>query len=626
MGVASVKAIKSLSERKDFLYRLLNDVRALELMIDNDLLEKGIQRIGAEQELCLVDKNFQPSKNALKVLKEINDPHFTTELALFNLEINLDPITLRSKCFSDLEKQLYELLSLAQKEAIKIEENKILLTGILPTIKKTDLDIKNITPRKRYKVLNSVLKKQRGNSFMLRIKGIDELILKHESILFESCNTSFQVHLQIPLNEIVDKYNWSQMIAGPILSIMSNSPLLLGKELWSETRVALFQQSIDLRNKSHLLREQKPRVSFGTEWIKKSIIELYKDEIVRYTPLLTSDFDEDAVAKLKEGLTPKLQALNLFNGTIYKWNRLCYGINNNKPNLRIENRYIPSGPTIKDEIANAIFWVGVMQGMPNKCKNIYEQVPFNEVKGNFINAARTGINTYFNWFGKGISAKKLIKDHLLPMAYKGLIKSKINTDDINYYLNIIEKRVDTHQTGSIWITKCNRKLRKDFTKDVANTALTSCIYKNQQKGKPVHQWKIIKPEQGLIINVDQSKLEKFMTTEIFVVHENDLLELVVKIMQWKNIHHIPVVNSKNKLCGLITKTNLIEISNIKDKLLIAKDIMIKNIITVDAKTSVKTANGLMITNKIGCLPVLEYGDLIGILTKNDLEKLQYVST
>ena len=621
MGSESVKAIKSLSERQDYLYHLLNDVKALEMMIENDLFEKGIQRIGAEQELCLVDKNFRPSNSALKLLEKINDNHFTTELALFNLEINLDPIKLDANCFSQLENQLNTLLSKAHHEASKIDNNKIILTGILPTIKKKDLVFENITPYKRYKVLNNVLKKLRGNDFRLRIKGVDELILKHESILFEACNTSFQVHLQIPLKEIVDKYNWSQMIAGPMLSIMSNSPLLLGKELWSETRIALFQQSVDSRNKSYLLREQKPRVSFGSYWLRKSFLELYKDDIVRYTPILTSNFDEDAVAELKKGNVPKLQALNIHNGTIYKWNRLCYGQNNGVPNLRIENRYIPSGPTVKDEIANALFWIGVMQGMPEKYKAIYDKASFKDAKGNFINAARTGINTYFNWFGNGISAVRLIKEVLLPLAVKGLKKSNINKNDIKYYLNIIEKRAEAHQTGSVWIIKSNRKLRKHLTNDIANATLTSCIYKNQIIGKPVHQWSLVKLGQNIKVNVDESKIEKFMTTEIFVVHENDLVELVIKMMKWKNINRVPVVNDNNKVIGIITKTKLNEVCLEKEKLLVAKDIMVKKVITVGSEISIENAKKIMIKNKIGCLLVLEYDELVGILTKNDLKKL-----
>ncbi len=626
MGFQSVKAIESLSERKDFLYHLLNDVKALDMMIENDLFEKGIQRIGAEQELCLVDKNFLPSKNALKVLEKIDDERITTELALFNLEINLDPIKLGTSCFSKLENQLNFLLNKAHQSAKEIEDNKILLAGILPTLKKKDLVFENITPHKRYKVLNNILKKIRGNDFKLRIEGVDELILKHESILFEACNTSFQVHLQIPLRQIVDKYNWARVISGPMLSIMSNSPMLLGKELWSETRIALFQQSVDLRNQSFLLRGQKPRVSFGNKWLRNSIIEIYKDDIVRYTPILTSNFDENAVELVKQGKIPQLRALNIHNGTIYKWNRLCYGINNGVPNLRIENRYIPSGPTVKDEIANALFWVGVMQSMPKKYKKVYDKIPFREVKGNFINAARTGINTYFNWFGKGISAKRLIKEQLLPLAYEGLIKSKIDEKDISYYLNIIEKRVDAHQTGSVWITNSNRKLRKKLTKDIASATLTSCMYKKQIIGKPVHQWKLANPKQCVDMDLKNIELDKFMTTEIFVVNEDDLVDLVVKIMEWKNIHHIPVVNNKNKVTGLITQTNLNAIDLNKNKLIVAKDIMIKNIITVSSDTSFKEAKNMMIKNKVGCLPILEYGDLIGMLTKNDLIKLQDTSS
>jgi predicted transcriptional regulator len=625
MGSQSVKAIKSLKDRKEYLYHLLNDVKALELMIENDLFEKGVQRIGAEQELCLIDKKYRPSKKALEVLRDINDPHFTTEIALFNLELNLDPLLLKTDCFSKLENEINILLNKAHKSAKKFDNDKVLLAGILPTLKKKDLVFKNITPLKRYTVLNDVLKNIRGNDFKLRIEGVDELILKHETILFEACNTSFQVHLQIPLDKIVDQYNWAQTISGPVLSVMTNSPMLFGKELWSETRIALFQQSMDIRNQSYLMREQKPRVSFGNGWVKKSIIELIKDDIVRYTPLLScTKFKEDAVQVLGEGKIPKLNALNVLNGTIYKWNRLCYGTTNGIPHFRIENRYISSGPTVKDEIANAIFWVGIMQGMPDEFKSIYKKTPFKEVKGNFINAARTGINTYFNWFGKGMSARRLAKEKLLPMAYLGLEKSNIDKADIKKYLKIIEDRVDMHQTGSIWLAKSQRKLRKKLTTDIASAALTSSLYKNQIKGKPVHLWKLASGRVAYDIEMSDIKLEKFMTTEIFVVNENDLVDLVIKIMEWKDIHHLPVVNGKNKLVGIITKTNLNEIKTVKKKSLVAKDIMITNIITVSSDISILEAKEIMIINKIGCLPILEGVDLIGILTKRDVEKLEQI--
>ncbi len=622
MGSQSVHAISSLKQRKKFIYHLLNDVKALEKMIADDIFEKGIQRVGAEQELCIVNKNYRPSVNALKILDSINDPHFTTELALFNLEINLDPEELTTDCFSTMEKQLKHYVAIANKAASKVDNDKILLAGILPTLKKKDLIFKNMTPFERYKTLNDVLKNIRGGDFKLRIKGVDELISKHKSILFEACNTSFQVHLQIGLDEIVDKYNWSQAIAGPVLSIMTNSPLLLGRELWSETRIALFQQSIDMRNTSYLLREQKPRVSFGNNWVKKSILELFTDDISRYTALVTAKFNEDSLDSLKKGILPKLAALNLHNGTLYKWNRVCYGVHKNKAHLRIENRFIPSGPSIKDEIANALFWVGVMQGMPEKYKEIWNIMSFNDARGNFINAARTGINTYFNWFGKGISAKKLVRKILIPMAKKGLRKSEINPTEIDYYLGIIEKRINKNTNGSKWLIRSNRELRKLVSKDEANILLTYYMYKNQQKNIPVGEWKLAKVDHSKV-SKKEDKLYKIMTTELFVVNENDLVELVQKIMEWKRICHMPVVNESNKIIGIITRTNLdtIDIKKAKNNLLVAKDIMVTEVITATPETLIEDAEKLMNLKNIGCLPIIENEELIGVLTRNDLLKI-----
>ena len=625
MGSQSIKAITSQRQRKKFIYHLLNDLDALKKMIDEDLFEKDIQRIGAEQELCIVNKNYRPSLNALKILEKINDPHFTTELALFNLEINLDPIELKKNSFSEFEKQLIQFLAKAENAANYFDNDKILLAGILPTLKKKDLIFKNMTPFDRYVTLNEAFKNVRGGDFKLRIRGVDEIIINHESILFEACNTSFQVHLQIGLDEIVDKFNWAQAIAGPVLSVMTNSPLLLGRELWSETRIALFQQSIDLRNTSFLVREQKPRVSFGHDWIKKSIIELFTDDISRYTPLVTTDFDSDSMEELQKGIKPELRALNLHNGTLYKWNRVCYGVKDNIAHLRIENRYIPSGPSIKDEIANALFWVGVMQGMPDKYKNIWEVLPFRDARGNFVNAARTGMNTYFNWFGKGISAKKLAIEILIPMARDGLKKSNIDIADIDYYLNIIEKRIKKNLDGSKWTIRSKRKLRKSVSRDEANILLTYNMHKNQQQNIPISKWELANVDKE---KISHDKLYKIMTTELFVVNEDDLVELVKKILEWKNIHHMPVVNASNKITGIITRTRLenIDIEYTKNNLIVAKDIMTKNIITATPETLIEDAKDTMITNNIGCLPIIDDGELIGIFTKSDLLKIDKYSS
>ena len=623
MGSQSVTAIKSKKGRKEFVQYLLKDIEAFEYMLQNNLFETGVQKIGAEQELCIVDECFRPNNIALDILDQINDEHYTTELALFNLEINLDPHKLEKKCFSDLEKELNILLNKGKALAKDIDNSKIILAGILPSLKKKDLIFKNVTPFKRYKTINNVIRKIRGDDFKLHIQGVDELNLKHESILFEACNTSFQVHLQINPEEAIDKYNWSQAIAGPLLSVMTNSPLLLGKELWSETRIALFQQSIDLRNTTHFSREQKARVSFGNGWLKNSILELFTDDIARYSPIVTSSFSEDSLALVKDGIMPKLKALSLHNGTLYKWNRLCYGVHNNSAHLRIENRYIPAGPSVKDEIANALLWVGVMQGMTNGHKEIWNKMSFHDAKSNFINAARTGLNSYFKWFNKGYSAKRLLEEVLIPIAKKGLQKSNVDENDINYYLGIIQQRINKNITGSSWIRSNKRILRKRLSKYETNVILTEHIYKNQDKNLPISQWKTIDVEFN---NIDKKydKAYKIMSSNLYVVHENDYLKLAKKIMEWKKIHHIPVVNNQNRVVGVINSDciNSLDFEEDKNQHLVSKDVMNLSYKIVNPETTFNSINNTISKSENSCVIVIDKEEMVGIITQNDINKVR----
>ncbi len=620
MGSQSVRAIHSIEDRKKFISHLLNDVAAFELMLKKNSFETGIKRIGAEQEICIVNNNFTPAYNALEILEQLNEPNFTTELGLFNLELNLDPYVLTDDCFSKVEKVLSDYMDTLYEQTDSLEQTKPILTGILPTLRIKDLDFKYITPYQRYKTLNNAMKDIRGDDFKLYIQGVDELKIRLNSILFEACNTSFQVHLQIDPDEAVNMYNWSQAIAGPMLSLMTNSPLLLGKELWSETRIALFQQSIDLRTKSHLLRGQKPRVSFGNDWIRNSIIEIFTDDIARYTPILTSDFEEDSLALLSQGIMPPLKALNLHNGTLYKWNRLCYGVHKNVAHLRIENRYIPSGPTIKDEIANAMLWIGTMMGMPNDCKNIWKRIPFKEAKGNFTNAARTGIDSYLSWFGKEIPAKKLAKDTLLPLAEKGLLKAGVNKSDIELYLGIIKKRIANNTTGSKWIVRNKRLLQEKYSLFETKVMLTKRIHELQKKNIPIHEWKDFEMTQETL-NETKNKVYKIMTRELFVISPDDLLGLVSKIMEWKNIKHVPIINKDNKMVGMINKEQLEKIDFTLDDNdnLTAKQIMDTNFISMYPDAYIEDLQKEFSNNNLTSAAVMYQDELIGIVTTSDLE-------
>lgn len=594
----------------------MRDVEALDFMIENDLIEKKPIRIGAEQEFCLVNNSFLPKKNALEVLKEINDEHFTTEIGNYNLELNLDPLELSGNCFSEMALRLKQHLEKANEAAEK-KDTKIVLTGILPTLSLNDIGIESMTPIQRYGVLNQAIKETRKQDFDIHIKGVDELNMKHDSVMLEGCNTSFQVHLQINPDDFIDSYNWAQTISGPILSVCTNSPLLFGKELWSETRIALFTQSVDTRANSFLLNEKQSRVNFGRDWLQGSITNIFKDNISRFRSLVSSEYIKDSLEMISNGEIPKLKALNLHNGTVYSWNRVCYGVGNNKPHLRIENRYIPSGPTISDEIANMMFWVGVMVGRPKKYDSIHKKVNFKDVKSNFFNAARYGMSTQFIWNNKLTSSHKLILDELLPMAHKGLYKLKVDPKDVEHYLKIIENRVNT-KTGSEWTITSYRNLLESHKPFEAVQILTSKMYDKQQKDYPISSWNTI--QQGETAQIKQEELVKHkMNSDIFSVDQNDSIELVLNIMKWKNIHHMPVINTDMKLIGLITTKDVKKYFKNDEPLKeTVKYFMTKNLITTSEYETIDQARSKMKKHNISCLPVLRNNKLIGIITTNDI--------
>lgn len=617
MGMQKLSIAKDPETRKLFLKHLLHDVEAIEQMLQNNQIETGINRIGAEQEFCLVDKYFKPSLNALEILEKVDDDHFTPELARYNLEINLDPLELRGDCFSTMQSQLRDLLNKAEDAANSLNE-KIILTGILPTIDFRAVQMEYMTPKPRYEALANIVSELRGDDFELNITGVDELILRHNNILFEACNTSFQCHYQVEPENFTDMYNWAQMLSGPVLSIACNSPLLIGKQLWSETRIPLFQQSIDTRGKGYHLREREQRVTFGNRWIK-NVSDVYRNDIARHTLLFLTDIENDSLDTLNNGEIPDLMALQLHNGTIYKWNRPCYGVLNGKPHLRIENRYLPSGPTVQDEIANFAFWVGLMSNLPDKYRNIWEKIDFEEVKENFYKAAMWGIQSGMIWDGELMSARSLILDILIPMAREGLERKEIDQHDIDRNLDIIKARAENYATGSRWIVNSYRKLKENLEREESTVALTAIMHNRRLTNTPVHEWEIARENELAELKMQYDIVSNIMTTNLVTVAENDIAELILKIMDWRNIRHLPVEDSRGKLKGIVTKNQLVRYLNNPDKdgLATAADVMDKNPVTIGPNDDIKYAMLLMIDKGVSCLPVVENEQLIGIITDKD---------
>lgn len=622
--MTSTSPTDALQQRR-YMKALLTDVHAFERMLEEERFETGIRRIGSEQEMFLVDGAMRPAPIADAVLAEANRPELVNELARFNLEANASPRVFGGSCLADMEAELRELVGVADRSA-RTHGARVLLTGILPTLRINDLGLANMTPKARYREINDATCAARGGSFQVIIKGIDELELTHDNVMLESCNTSFQLHFQVAPREFAKLYNTAQAITAPVLAAAVNSPVLLGRQLWNETRVALFQHSVDSRSTLEKARNARPRVSFGDSWVRESAAEVWRENIARFRVLFVSDLEEDPEAVLDAGGIPELTALRLHNGTVYRWNRVCYGHDGVVPHLRIENRVLPAGPTILDQMANAAFYYGLMAACVEEYGQIHEHMLFDDAKSNFFAAARHGLKAQFTWLdGETIPVSELILDRLLPMARKGLLSSEIDEADVDRYLSVLEGRVRSGSTGAQWCRKSLRNMAGVGSVDARDRTLTAVMLDRQASGTPVHEWDPAGPsdlQTMLGLRDSFQTVGQFMSIDLFTVRPDDLVDLAASLMDWEHVRHVPVEDDQGRLVGLLSHRSLLRLvargrSASKTDPVAVSDIMKADPVTTSSGTSTLDAIEKMRREKVGCLPVVDDGKLVGIITERD---------
>ncbi len=602
------------AELRSFSKAVLDDLEALDAMLRDDRFERGVRRIGAEQEMFLVDDGMQPAAVAPALLGRAHDPRLVPELAAFNLEANLSPQLYGGRCLSALESELHELLTLARRAAHEVGA-EVVLFGILPTVREPDLVLAKMTPAPRYQALNRAMCQLRGGEFAVDIRGIDELQLTHDNVMLEGCNTSFQIHLQVAPDELAPFYNAAQAAAAPVLAAAVNAPLFLGRRLWQETRVALFERSVDERSATQLKRGHTPRVTFGNGWVQKSVTEIFREDIARFRILLAAERDPPPSEVLARGGVPKLSALRLHAGTIYRWNRACYGITEGKPHLRIEHRALPAGPTVRDEVANAAFFYGLVSALVAQHGDVARVMRFDAARASFFAAARDGLDAQLAWLdGKLHPAAALIADELLPAARRALVDDGFDPDEARGYLDVIEARVCSRQTGAVWAWRSIEAMG-DCDAVARDKSLVAAAIERQRRGEPVHAW----PLAAAVGPPRYDTVSELMSRDLYTVRPDDLAELAVRVMQWQRIHHVPVEDAHGHLVGLVTPKSVLALVSCTADACAVRDIMERDPVAVTADTPTQAALRLMRGADADCLPVIDArgGKLVGLVTERD---------
>ena len=615
MGLQGILEHEDEAYSRKFLQALVQDLTALEQMLSSNAFETDITRIGAEQEMFLVDRANHPAPVCGEVLERLADPTFTTEMGKFNLEANLPPYTFSGSCLRDLEHELTRLVGRASSAAQELGA-EVLLAGILPSARLKDLTLESLTPKPRYHELNRAVMKLRGGAYHLLIKGLDELQLTHDNVMPEACCSSFQVHFQVDPRRFATLYNAAQIVAAPVLAAAVNSPILLGRRLWQETRIALFQHAVDERSQSLMARNHPTRVSFGEAWVRDSAIEIFREQVARFRVIMTGAVEENSLEVLAHGGVPDLRALRIHNGTVWRWNRPCYGITEGRPHLRLEFRAMPAGPSILDEVANAALFFGLMEAIPEKYGNVSERMPFKDAKENFFAAARHGLKAQLTWLdGRRYPADTLIREQLLTLAASGLKSASIDSADTERYLGVVRDRVAADQTGSRWVLQAMTSLGAGVTPEIRDRRVVAAMLARQNSGEPLHCWDV---PQAFEFNDNDGcyqTVADVMSTDLFTVGPNDPVTLAASVMDWQHIRHVPVEDDDGRLVGLVSQRDLRGGLSAGGPV---REIMDPKPATVSPETTTVQVVELMRSRRVDCLPVVKEDRLIGIVTSHDM--------
>jgi hypothetical protein len=456
-------------------------------MLRESRFDPDRRSIGLEIELNLTEQTGDPALANAHVLELIADEDFQTELAQFNIEINIPPRKLDGAVFSELEETVRRDLNHAEEQAQKAHAHMMII-GILPTLTEDLLTGSVLSANPRYKLLNEQIFAARGEDLEINIAGVERLTIMADTIAPEAACTSVQLHQMIDPTLFGAHWNAAQAIAGVQMAVGANSPFFFGRELWRETRIALFEQTTDTRPEELKAQGVRPRVWFGERWIT-SIFDLFEENVRYFPALLPVVEDEDPIAVLESGGAPKLQELRLHNGTIYRWNRPIYDSSRGRPHLRVENRVLPAGPTIVDTLANAAFYYGLIRVLVEDERPVWSQMSFSAAEENFYSGAKNGIDARLYWPGVGEApATELVLRRLLPMARDGLSRWGVDSADADRLLEIIERRCVEQANGASWQAAAFHRLYDRLDRADALREMTIHYREHMHSNEPVHTW------------------------------------------------------------------------------------------------------------------------------------------
>lgn len=130
-------------------------------------------------------------------------------------------------------------------------------------------------------------------------------------------------------------------------------------------------------------------------------------------------------------------------------------------------------------------------------------------------------------------------------------------------------------------------------------------------------------------------VRELMSTDLLTLEETASVTQARRLMADEHVRHIPVVNALNEFVGLLTQRDVLatgvsvladldsrELQAIESSIPVS-EVMTTELVVVDEDTNLREAAEYLLNHKIGCLPVVADGALVGIITEADFLKLVF---
>ena len=453
MGIEIGQDTFSQQDFDRFNDKIRANLHALQQLLDQPGFGIGADSLGAELEFYLVDKQGDPCPCNEAILKTAGNPQLTPELNRFNLEYNLNPHPFKGAPFKAFEQELQQAIADTNRIAAQ-QGAQLLPIGILPTVTLAQFGHQMMTDQPRYRAMDNALRRMRGAPFEVHIDGKPPLNLTWDDVTLEGANTSFQLHWRLNPDQFADSFNAVQLVTPIALALAANSPLLFGHELWQETRIALFKQSIDCRDENHAQRKYPPRVYFGNGWLRQGALELFASTVALFPPIMPVLHEEDPLQRLAQGELPQLHELKLHQGSTWPWNRAIYD-HHDGGHVRMEIRALPAGPSLQDMSATGAFLLGSAIALRDSMPDRTNLLPFKFAEHNFYRAAQHGLDAVMLW--PSSSQIKVVEyevlelaRRLVPMAEDALQQAGMAHSEAKRLMDNIRDRIQARTNGAQW--------------------------------------------------------------------------------------------------------------------------------------------------------------------------------